>query len=81
MEVRWKGVSLPYKIFDKDQRVSHAPEAIRGFLLDSTGLLHREGLRIQSAQLRYRRTCQASKSVLELSSSLKLIHVGCKRQR
>lgn len=33
MEVRWKGVSLPYKIFDKDQRVSHAPEAIRGLLL------------------------------------------------
>ncbi len=24
MEVRWKGVSLPYVVFDKDQRVSHA---------------------------------------------------------
>lgn len=23
-EVRWKGVSLPYSVFDKDQRVSHA---------------------------------------------------------
>jgi hypothetical protein len=23
MEVRWKGVSLPYVVFDKDQRVSH----------------------------------------------------------
>ena len=24
MEVRWKGVFLPYVVFDKDQRVSHA---------------------------------------------------------
>ena len=24
LEVRWKGLSLPYKVFDKDQRVSHA---------------------------------------------------------
>jgi len=24
LEIRWKGVSLPYKSFDKDQRVSHA---------------------------------------------------------
>ena len=24
MEVRWKGVFLPYVAFDKDQRVSHA---------------------------------------------------------
>lgn len=24
LEVRWKGVSLPYTVFDKDQRVSHA---------------------------------------------------------
>src|SRR5260370_42703219 len=23
MEVRWKGVSLPYRVFSKDQRVSH----------------------------------------------------------
>ena len=23
MELRWKGVSLPYRIFSKDQRVSH----------------------------------------------------------
>jgi hypothetical protein len=23
-EVRWKGVSIPYSIFDKDQRVTHA---------------------------------------------------------
>ena len=23
LEVRWKGVSLPYRIFSKDQRVSH----------------------------------------------------------
>lgn len=23
-EVRWKGVSLPYSVFDKDQRVTHA---------------------------------------------------------
>ncbi len=23
-EVRWKGVSLPYRVFDKDQRVMHA---------------------------------------------------------
>ena len=24
LEFRWKGVSLPYSVFDKDQRVSHA---------------------------------------------------------
>ena len=24
LEVRWQGLSLPYKAFDKDQRVSHA---------------------------------------------------------
>ena len=24
LEVRWKGLSLPYQAFDKDQRVSHA---------------------------------------------------------
>ena len=24
MEVRWKGVALPYRVFNKDQRVSHA---------------------------------------------------------
>ncbi len=24
LEVRWKGQVLPYRIFDKDQRVSHA---------------------------------------------------------
>ena len=24
MEVRWKGVALPYRTFSKDQRVSHA---------------------------------------------------------
>ena len=24
LDVRWKGVSLPYTVFDKDQRVSHA---------------------------------------------------------
>lgn len=24
-EVRWKGVSLPYSVFDKDQCVTHAP--------------------------------------------------------
>src|SRR5277367_7167608 len=23
LEVRWKGVSLPYRVFSKDQRVSH----------------------------------------------------------
>jgi hypothetical protein len=23
-EVRWKGLSLPYRVFDKDQRVTHA---------------------------------------------------------
>jgi len=23
-EVRWKGVSIPYSVFDKDQRVTHA---------------------------------------------------------
>ena len=23
MEIRWKGHSLPYRVFDKDQRVSH----------------------------------------------------------
>ena len=23
-EIRWKGVSLPYSVFDKDQRVTHA---------------------------------------------------------
>jgi hypothetical protein len=23
-EVRWKGASIPYSIFDKDQRVTHA---------------------------------------------------------
>ncbi|TBA93096.1 hypothetical protein ELH55_37885, partial [Rhizobium ruizarguesonis] len=24
LDVRWKGHSLPYKVFDKDQRVTHA---------------------------------------------------------
>ncbi len=24
LEVRWKGLVLPYRVFDKDQRVSHA---------------------------------------------------------
>lgn len=24
LEVRWKGISLPYTVFDKDQRVTHA---------------------------------------------------------
>ena len=24
LEVRWKGLSLPYTVFDKDQRVTHA---------------------------------------------------------
>ncbi|WP_371171501.1 hypothetical protein [Aliiroseovarius sp. 2305UL8-7] len=24
LEVRWQGVSLPYSVFDKDQRVTHA---------------------------------------------------------
>src|SRR5690349_1941830 len=24
LDVRWKGYSLPYKVFDKDQRVTHA---------------------------------------------------------
>ncbi len=24
LEFRWKGVSLPYSVFDKDQRVTHA---------------------------------------------------------
>ena len=24
LEVRWQGLSLPYKVFDKDQRVTHA---------------------------------------------------------
>ena len=24
LEVRWKGLSLPYRVFDKDQRVIHA---------------------------------------------------------
>ena len=24
LEVRWKGLSLPYRVFDKDQRVTHA---------------------------------------------------------
>ena len=24
LDIRWKGVSLPYKVFDKDQRVTHA---------------------------------------------------------
>ena len=24
LEVRWKGMSLPYRVFDKDQRVTHA---------------------------------------------------------
>ena len=24
LDVRWKGISLPYTVFDKDQRVTHA---------------------------------------------------------
>lgn len=28
MEIRWKGHSLPYRIFSKDQRVSHTAIAI-----------------------------------------------------
>ena len=24
LDIRWKGITLPYKIFDKDQRVTHA---------------------------------------------------------
>jgi hypothetical protein len=28
LEVRWQGLSLPYKAFDKDQRVSHAAIAL-----------------------------------------------------
>jgi hypothetical protein len=28
LEVRWQGLSLPYRAFDKDQRVSHAAIAL-----------------------------------------------------
>jgi hypothetical protein len=29
LEVRWKGHVLPYRVFSKDQRVSHTPPSLR----------------------------------------------------
>jgi hypothetical protein len=47
MEVRWKGVSLPYRVFSKDQRVS--PPAI----VDKTRLGHALALVKAQQDLRY----------------------------
>jgi hypothetical protein len=45
MEVRWKGVSLPYRVFSKDQRVSYTA------IVDSEKTGYRKRTRMVSAPL------------------------------
>lgn len=38
-QIRWKGVSLPYKVFDKNQRVTHAAVTEHKLLGDQLAMI------------------------------------------
>ena len=63
LEVRWQGLSLPYKAFDKDQRVSHAAIVenkrlgeVLAFIKSQQDLRPPPRLKTNSEKIGYRKT-------------------------
>jgi hypothetical protein len=67
LEVRWQGLSLPFKIFDKDQRVSHAAIVenkrlgeVLAFIKNQQDLRPPPRVKTNSEKLGYRKTGRKS---------------------